>query len=244
MKKRYPLNQSPLYRLRRRKDLADLLRLSLPQLESLANATAPQYRCFGKVVGKKTRWIEWPRKPLQRAQKRLSRLLDRIEAPDYIHSGFRGRSYVTNAQQHKCVGNVAKIDIRSFFPQASSRWVRHCFADAFECSQDVAAILTKLFTIHGHLTTGGNSSTIVSFFAYKPMFDTIQILAKTRGVTEDTQEDEERAILYVIEHYGIHVRYETPQSDVSPTGRWFWRAPWFRVYSKFIIVSQTGGLDV
>ncbi len=62
--------------------------------------------------------------------------------------------------------------------------------------------------------------------------------------TEDTREDEERAIAEVLQAYGIAMHAETPQSDVSPTGQWFWRAPWFRVYDKFIVVTQSGGLDV
>jgi hypothetical protein len=181
--KRYPLNQSPLYRLRRRKDLADLLGNSLDELESFANASPPAYKCFDKLVKNKHRWIEWPKKPLQRIQKRLSRLLDRIEPPDYIQSGFRERSYIKNAKRHLCTQNVAKIDIRKFFPSASDRYVRCCFLDVFQCSPDVAAILTKLLTVFGHLPTGGNSSTIVSFYAYRPMFDAIKSLADARGLT-------------------------------------------------------------
>jgi RNA-directed DNA polymerase len=185
--KRYPVNQSPLYRLHRRKGLADLLGISVKALETLANANPPEYLCFDKTFRKngkeKNRWIEWPKKPLRRVQKRLARLLDRIEPPNYIQSGFRERSYFENARSHACGVRVAKIDIRGFFPNSSARWVNRCFVEDFQCSGDVTAVLTKLLTIAGHLPTGGNASTIVSFYAYKPMFDEIQGLAVAHGLT-------------------------------------------------------------
>jgi hypothetical protein len=187
MGKSYPLNQSRLYRLRRRKALAELLEISLKDLEALANASPPEYMCFKKEIRKngkkKSRWIEQPKKNLKMVQKKLMRLLSRIQPPEYIQSAFRGRSYVTNARVHSCGQPVAKIDIRSFFPSSSGRWVCRCFVEGFGCSEDVAMVLTKLLTINGHLPTGGNASTIVSFYAYKPMFDEINQLATQSGLT-------------------------------------------------------------
>lgn len=187
MRKRYPLNQSPLYRLQRRKALGELLGMTLEELETLANSALAEYRCFERViprVGKepKRRWIEWPQGRLRQVQRRLAKLLDRIEPPPYIHSGFRGRSYLTNARQHRHDVRVAKIDIRTFFPSASARHVHLCFEKGFQCSPDVAAILTKLTTISGHLPTGGNTSSIISFYAYKSMFDEIHETAIARGL--------------------------------------------------------------
>lgn len=49
------------------------------------------------------------------------------------------------------------------------------------CAPDVAAILTKLFTVDGHLATGGNVSPILSYFAYEDMFIEIDQLAKERN---------------------------------------------------------------
>jgi RNA-directed DNA polymerase len=187
MRKRYPLDQSPLYRLNRRKGLAELLMMPLEAVERLANSNPPRYRCFERVVNQghgppKKRLIEWPYADLQSVQRRIARLLDRIEPPGYIHSGFRGRSYVTNAQEHEVAVRVAKIDIRKFFPTASAQRVYDCFRFTFECSSDVSAVLMKLTTKDGHLPTGGSASSIVSFFAYKHMFDEISELARARGL--------------------------------------------------------------
>src|SRR5260370_28614034 len=103
MRRRYPLDQSPLYLLQRRQRLAELLKLPLPVVEVLANSSPPRYRCFERTSvqadgSKKRRLIEWPYRELQRVQRRIAQLLDRIEPPCYMHSAFRGPSYVTNAR--------------------------------------------------------------------------------------------------------------------------------------------------
>lgn len=187
MRKRYPLNQSPLFLLQRREKLAELLKLPLGAVEGLANSNPPRYRCFERSSlqpdgSKKKRHIEWPYRELQRVQRRIAQLLDRIEPPEYLHSAFRGRSYVTNALQHQLDERLAKIDIRAFFPKSSGQRVFDCFRYAFGCSPDVAAVLTKLTTKDGHLPTGGSTSCILSFYAYQRMFDEIHALAKGRGI--------------------------------------------------------------
>jgi hypothetical protein len=187
MKPRYPLNQSPLYMLHSRRKLAELLNLTLQDLNKTAAEQDAHYNRFPRVIKKdgiqKTRYIEHPKLKLRFIQKRFVQLLDRIQPPDYLHSGFRGRSYISNARVHSCHARTAKIDIKSFFPSAYAGYVYRSFADVFRCTPDVAATITKLTTAFGHIPTGGNSSTIISFFAFKPMFDEIFELAQSRGLT-------------------------------------------------------------
>ena len=184
---RYPLNQSPLYKLRSRKKLAELLGLMIQGLNQMAASQESLYKRFSKKIEKdgkiKERFIEHPKPQLRQIQKRLVRLLDRIQPPDFIHSGFRGRSYITNALSHDCKVRVAKIDIKKFFPSAYAGFVHRSFEDIFKCSPDVAGVIAKLTTAFSHIPTGGNSSTMISFFAFKPMFDEIHTLAKSRDLT-------------------------------------------------------------
>ena len=155
-------------------------------MNQMAGAQNSLYNTFAKTIekdgNKKTRYIEHPKPKLRLIQKRLVCLLDRIQPPDYLHSAFRGRSYITNAMQHECNVRIAKIDIKKFFPSAYAGFVHRSFEDEFKCSPDVAGVITKLTTAFGHIPTGGNSSTIISFFAFKPMFDEINELAKSRGL--------------------------------------------------------------
>lgn len=187
MRKRYPLNQSPLYKLHSRKRLAKLLGLSPQRLNSILALGDSSYIQFRKTTEKegkkKVRQIEYPRPELRQVQRRIVSLLDRIEPPEYIHSGFRGRSYVSNASAHKLNCRLAKIDIRNFFPSAYPGYTFRVFRDAFQCSPDVAAIIMKITMAFGHIPTGGSSSTIISFFAFKPMFDEIHVLARSLDLT-------------------------------------------------------------
>jgi hypothetical protein len=157
------------------------------ELEILAETVEEQYCKFPKLIernGKvKKRFIERPKLKLRRIQQRLVGLLGRIQPPDYLHSGFRGRSYISNALRHDCNSCAVKIDIKSFFPSAYAGYVFRCFCDTFKCSPDVAALIMKMTTVSGHLPTGGNSSTMFSFLAFKPMFDEIYALSKNHNLT-------------------------------------------------------------
>lgn len=182
MNTRYPLDQSPFYKLKSRAKLAELLGISFPDLNRIAAAQDAFYNRFPKIVGEKQRIIERPKPQLRQIQRRLVQLLNRIQPPTYIHSGFRGRSYITNARQHNCNSCLVKIDIRKFFPSAYAGYVFRAFQDMFQCSPDVAAVIMRLTTAFGHIPTGGNSSTIIAFFAFKPMFDEIYELAQKQGL--------------------------------------------------------------
>jgi RNA-directed DNA polymerase len=122
--------------------------------------------------------VQWPKPALRRLQQRGARLLSRIETPDFLHSAVRGRSYITNARAHAATYPSVKVDIKKFFQSVRAAAVFHFFKDKMQCAPDVSAILTKLFTIDGHLATGGNVSPILSYFAYMDMFSEIEALAK------------------------------------------------------------------
>ncbi len=186
MMTRYPLDQSPFYRLHSRKSLALLLHVTLSDLNTMAGEQNSLYECYPKIIEKdgkkKERFIERPKPHLRKVQKRLVQLLNRIQPPSYLHSAFRGRSYITNASVHSINSRIVKIDIRKFFPSAYAGYVYRSFSDIFECSPDVAATIARLTTAFGHLPTGGNSSSMISFFAFKKMFDEINALAIARGL--------------------------------------------------------------
>jgi|TARA_Y100001001_G_scaffold78177_1_gene76168 hypothetical protein len=127
---------------------------------------------------KSGRIIEEPKPQLKLIHQRFARLLAQIETPDYLHSGVKGRSYITNANAHGADDACVKLDIKKFFPSSSSHHVQRFFEDVLEYPPDVASRAKQLLTHDGHLPTGGNASPILSFWAYKPMFDEIDTLAR------------------------------------------------------------------
>src|SRR5690606_17397840 len=97
-RKRYALDQSPFYKLRNRRRLAELLGVSPAELRVLCEPAASLYSEFD--VPKKTggvRGVENPRRQLKMVQANIARLLGRIAPPDYLFCPVKGRCYVTNA---------------------------------------------------------------------------------------------------------------------------------------------------
>ena len=176
-RKSYPLDQCPLYTIQSRKKLAQkVFNRDISVLERLANNDS-NYRVFDIKHGDKTRQVEVPKPILERIHRRLFILLERIGKPDYLQSGVKGRSYITNAQLH--VGSVplAKLDVKKFYPSVDSARVYRFFNETLRSSPDVSGLLTKLTTYDGHVPTGSCMSQLLAFFAAKPMFDELDRLA-------------------------------------------------------------------
>jgi RNA-directed DNA polymerase len=172
-RKPYLLNQSPFYKLKSLPQLADVLCVSGNTMAAPL-AAQENYIRFTTRAG---RGVQWPKPTLRRIQKRVADLLSRIETPEFLHSAKRGRSYITNADQHSPALPSVKVDIHKFFRSVRPPAVFHFFKDKMLCALDVAGVLTKLLTVDGYLPTGGNASPILSYFSYMDMFSEIELLA-------------------------------------------------------------------
>lgn len=177
--KRVKLRASALFRLTSPRRLAAMLLVPPARLQHLADLGDENY--IVREDRKSGRVIEEPKPELKLIQLRFARLLAQIETPDYLHSGIKGRSYLTNANQHSADQACIKLDVQKFFPSSSSHYVQRFFEEVLEYPTDVASRARRLLTYGGHLPTGGNASTILSFWAYRPMFDEIDELAKRLG---------------------------------------------------------------
>lgn len=168
--KSYALNQCPLFKMMSKRKLASLLGFDASVLQTLANRTT-NYHCFDIAQGEKKRRIEVPKRALERVHRRLFTFLERIEKPEYLHSGRKKRSYITNAQVHVGLAPMVKLDLKKFYPSVAFSRVYRFFHDALLCSSDVSGLLTKLCTVDKHLPTGSCISQLLAFFSAKPMFD-------------------------------------------------------------------------
>lgn len=204
--KLYSIDQSPLYKLQTRRKLASLFDLSLNELERLAKRP-DNYRIF--IIGKdksKPRQVEEPKPHLERIHRRLFNLLTRIEPPEYLHSGIKGKSYITNAKAHIGADTLITLDIQKFFPSTLGWHVFEFFHNVMHCSRDVAGLLTKISTCHGHVPTGSCLSQIIAFYAHYEMFEEMYDLASSLGLTMTCYVDDiaisgknvNKAVLYKI----------------------------------------------
>lgn len=172
---------------------------------------------------KKPRLIEPPQVELKTVQKRMKTLLGKIEVPNNVFSGIKGRSYSDNARFHLGMGkrNLYKIDLAAFFPSISREVVYLFFFEDLCCSPDVAEILTNLTTIdlkklnqnnllevydfldnkgvkcYNHLISGAPTSQILSYLVNHKMFDELQVLSDRNKVTMTVYVDD---VVFSSEH--------------------------------------------
>lgn len=179
--KSYPLQDSPFYKLRSKRRLAHLLGADLPKLRKLRHDR--NYRRFASVQDKKLREIHEPKPQLDRIHTRIASLLVRIKSPDYLHSGVKGRSNLTNARVHLSRKPLVACDLKGFFDSTTKAHVFSFFSKSLCCSPDVADLLSDLCCIDGHCPTGSRLSMPIAFFANQRMFDELYALANERGIT-------------------------------------------------------------
>ncbi len=178
--KQYSLSDSCFYKLQSKNKLAKLLKSNLSELKQLTNDS--NYNCYTDSSGGKARDIEHPYATLDKIQTRIASLICRVEQPDYIHSGIKSRSHVTNAKVH--VGNhpVLTSDIQSFYPNTSRKMVFNFFSRVLLCSPDVSNLLADLCIVKGHIPTGSRISMPLAFWANRPMFDSLYAISKQRNI--------------------------------------------------------------
>ena len=177
--KKYHINQSPLYKLKSFVKLANLLKISKDTLKKYKKPNAGNF----KVFSLNNREIQEPIGVTYSIHDILSRLLSRIETPKWLQSSKKGCSYKTNAQFHQHSRQVITLDIKSFYQNTTQNMIRLCFLEIFECSPDVAYILSKICCFNNHLPTGSKISIYLSFFANSKMFDEICRIAQLRNAS-------------------------------------------------------------
>lgn len=179
----YSSDQSPLYQLKTKRKLAALFGISLGELLGLASRNDNYYVFEIDKENSKPRTVQVPKPQLERIHRRLFDLLTRIKPPEYLHSGVRGRSYITNAKTHVGLRKLAKLDIKKFFPSTKIWHVNEFFREVMKCNSDVADILTSLCTCNGHLPTGSCLSQVLAFYSHRHMFHRINEHAQVEGLT-------------------------------------------------------------
>ena len=176
MSKAYPIERSPLYRMRNRSKLAELL--CLPK-DYFTHGHEHIYTKFSrpKPNGDGVRKFTVPQGELEIIQKRVYRLLSRIETPDWVMSGKKHRSYITNAKKHVESSFVKTMDISQFYDSVQKGYIYKMFNDTFMMADDIAWIMTDLVTCEEALPTGSPTSQLIIYWTYSKMFDLINNIA-------------------------------------------------------------------
>lgn len=205
----YSLRDSPFFRLRSRKKLARLLRVSPAALSEISKRDDLYRRCWKSKKtddwlncppsdedADKYRPIDKPDHSLKNLQARIADLLSRITPPDWLFSPVKGRSYVDNAAYHKGANAYWLLDIENFFPSCSGNNVAHFFSSKLECSPDVTAILVHITTIldtdtdRVGLPQGSPCSPILAYFSNLDMWAEIESIVKKASLKHGVYADD------------------------------------------------------
>lgn len=172
MVNRYQLNQSPFYRLGTKRKLLSLLGISQKELIELLSSSH-----YGVFKNDKGRQIQHPNGKLKPVHKRISKLLNKILLPEYIHSQ-KTKSYISNAKKHIGEHPVIKSDIANFYPSINFSRIFALFKNTFKCTPDISWTIAKLCTFNNScLPTGSPISGIIAFLSSQKMFDEVNELA-------------------------------------------------------------------
>lgn len=219
--KRYPLHQCALYKCSSKKRLEYYLKLESGEIYSLENLI--QYHEFSipKKDSAKRRNITAPAKELKKVQRRILRLLQRIERPQWLISGELGKSYVNNGLVHIGSKYLLAADIKSFYDNCQRDYVYRFFTDRMKTAPDIARILTDIITYEGGIPTGCPTSQIIAYYAYESMFSEIAQVAERHGCiftlyvddmtfssqTPFNPKELEREIDLILLHHGHRLKY-------------------------------------
>ena len=190
----YGLKDSPLFRLRSRRKLAKILRVSpklLADISSSENIYTRRWKHKNldrwlKVEPrgeneKDYRQIDIPDPRLKAIQARIAALLGRVAPPGFLFSPVKGRSYVDNAAHHLGSNAFWLLDVADYFPSCTANNVAHFFMHDLECSPDVTAVLVRISTLGGCLPQGSPCSPILAYFSNLQMWNEIAQVVQGAG---------------------------------------------------------------
>jgi hypothetical protein len=181
--KKYGITQSPLYKLSSKTKLAELLNADLALLKDIVENNHKYYNVWEiKKKDKKNRPVQSPKPKLKVIQRRIYRLLARVETPEWLMSGKKGISYVDNAKFHKENNYFLCTDINSFYPSCSKEYVFKFFKNEFKMPEDTAWFISDLVTFNNIVPTGAPTSQIIAYWAYGITFKKIQKSASKYGI--------------------------------------------------------------
>ena len=192
------------YKLKSKKQLRDWLGIDNSSFFRKSNL---EKNIFPKISieNNHQRLVEVSSAALKFVQTRILHILSRLDCPDYLYSGVKGKSHISNAKQHQGNMFMYKLDISKFFPNIRREFIYLFFRDKLQVSSDVAEILTNCTTTNlltatyrkpetknavmnfmeannlqhlSHLSTGSPTSMLLAYLANIPMFEKIESIAK------------------------------------------------------------------
>ena len=178
---KYSIDQCALYKCQSRKRLEALLTIETGDLRNIQSAIKYSSFQIEKKHSDEKRTITAPQKTLKAVQARILSLIERVDRPEWLISGEKGKCYIDNGKAHQHSNYMLAIDIRKFYDNCKRNGVYLFFKDKLKTSPDVAKVLTDIVTYNNGIPTGCPTSQLVAYYAYEDMFLQIQQCAAAYG---------------------------------------------------------------
>jgi len=179
--KKYPLNQCTLYKCNSKRKLENALTIEPGQLKLINSVIKYSHFEIDKKDSTEKRQITAPKYTLKQIQRRILRLIQFIERPEWVIAGTKEKSYIDNGEFHLKSNYALMVDIKKFYDNCKREYVYRFFRDKMMNSPDVAEILTDIVTYEGGIPTGCPTNQLIAYYAYEDMFASIKKIADNYG---------------------------------------------------------------
>ena len=178
--KKYDVTQCVLYKCRNKRKLADILQINNCDLNKLSKSVR-YYTFYKNKQDGSSREINAPELNLKKIQKRILNLIEKINRPQYLMSGEKGKSYIDNGKLHQQSSYFLTVDIKKFYDNCNRESVYRFFIDYLKTSSDIAGVLSDIVTHKKGIPTGSPTSQLIAYYGYREMFAEINNISEQHG---------------------------------------------------------------
>lgn len=179
--KRYDITQCALYKCISPYNLKKVLKITDEEYRDIVKIVRYHTFQIDKKDGVEKRNITAPDRRIKEIQTRILQLLQKVERPEWLISGEKGKCYIDNGKKHIHSNYFLTMDIKKFYGNCEREYVFRFFRDRLLMAGDLAGLCTDIVTYEGGIPTGCPTSQLLAFYAYENMFNEISEVAYKYG---------------------------------------------------------------
>ncbi|MCM1569863.1 MAG: reverse transcriptase family protein [Roseburia sp.] len=179
--KKYDITQCALYKCNSPKILKTRLRIKDEEYQNITSIVKYHGFQIDKKDGVEKRDITAPDRRIKEVQTRILQLLQKVERPEWLISGEKGKCYIDNGETHRMSNYFLTMDIKKFYDNCKREYVYLFFKNRLKMAGDLAGLCTDIVTYEGGIPTGCPTSQLLAFYAYENMFHEINDVAQRYG---------------------------------------------------------------
>lgn len=178
---RYNITQCALYKCRSPKRIKKLLRLEDKEYNKITEIVGYHEFQIDKKDEIEKRDITAPNRRIKQIQSRILELIQKVERPQWLISGEKGKCYIDNGKAHISSNYFLTVDIKKFYDNCKREYVYQFFKNKLQMSGDIAGVCADIVTFNQGIPTGCPTSQLIAYYAYEQMFNEIYHLAVECG---------------------------------------------------------------